>query len=155
MYHYLFFFKKFWSTWVDPANTGAPCAQRDRATSLENQANRQLSQLRKMSSKENEYILNIIIVQVTLSTGEEFRLIEKIDSHASGKKSSETFSMSGRPARTPGSRLARSGEEETESTRSFSRPANTPLRECWHLDRHFSTPTYPTQLIGTLFISSP
>ena len=47
--------------------------------------------------------------------------------------------MSGRPARTPGSRLARRGEEETESTRNFSRPANTPLRECWHLDRYFST----------------
>ena len=63
--------------------------------------------------------------------------------------------MSGRPARTPGSRMARRGEEETESTRNFSRPANTPLRECWHLDRHFSTPTYPTQLIGTLVTSSP
>ena len=61
--------------------------------------------------------------------------------------------MSGSPARTPGSRMARSGEEETESTRSFSRPANTPLRECGHLGRYFSTPTYPTQLIGTLFIS--
>ena len=39
------------------------------------------------------------------------------------------FSMSGKPASIPGSRVERSGEEETEIARNFSKPANTPLKK--------------------------
>ena len=55
--------------------------------------------------------------------------------------------MSGKPASIPGSRVERSGEEETEIARNFSKPANTPLQnflltvECdQHGDVHHHLP---------------
>ena len=128
----------FWSTWVDPANTGAPCTQRDRATSLENQADGQLSQLRKKRSKENEYIFNMIIMQVALSTGEGFRVIEKLIAmpvvRSRGRRSLWAEGQQGHQAR---------GWQE-EGRRRRRAPATSPDRR-----------TPPWENVGTLVDISP
>ena len=56
-------------------------------------------------------------------------VIIKIYHLTRGSESRDMFSIRGRPANAPGSRVERRGEEETEITRNFSKPANTPLQK--------------------------